>query len=53
VAAEVICCSSACVHGILAGQHPAHLALHVDSLSPAVEHPGIVSQRQGSSNSRD
>jgi len=32
VAAEVICCSGACVHGILAGRPPVHLVLHVDSL---------------------
>jgi len=28
VAAEVICCSGACVHGILAGRLPAHPVLY-------------------------
>jgi len=32
VASEVICCSGACVHGILAGQLPAHLVPQIDSL---------------------
>lgn len=31
MSAEVICCSGACVHGILAGPLPAQLVLHVDS----------------------